>query len=580
MSKVKLILDWPIPENQKELQQFMGSVNYLSKFLAFLSDLHAPLQLLLKKDSEFIWTDTHTIAFNCLKEHVSNDVKLQFFDCSKPLFIEVDASKHGIGAAMLQSDPIFKNSSTSEIPDNLHPISYASKTLSETESNYSNIERELLGVIFATTHFKYFTYGRPVTIISDHKPLVSLFKKSLTGSSPHLSRMLLQNLDYDLNIIYHEGSKMHLSDAISRLSSHKPNHGSTLPGMDITVHEIETCTNFSTVSLGKIHEAMLRVQDLQVLKSHITNGFPISTNQCPECIRPFFPYRDELTIYNGLVLKGHHIVIPSELCNQLLNVIHESHLGICKTLDRARTSIFWPGITNAVKALLSQCRVCVQHQDKQPSESIVSDPKLKPWTSLSINNFEYKGRHYPIILDRCTKFVVVKHVHSYDAGTTVKTMCEVFSEFGLPENICHDRGRNFLSNQFTQFLNDLGIDLTFCIVYHHSSNPAEHAIRNVKNLMKHCGSTNKPWHISLLEYLATPLSTGLPSPAAMMGRDFRGLLPHLQHFLPDSTTELLVQCHQNQVHPGGHDLPDISIGSNVTFLDHRTNKWYPVQVKN
>ena len=61
-SKVKLILDWPVPENQKELQQFMGSVNYLSKFLAFLSDLRAPLQPLLKKDSKFIWTDTHTLV--------------------------------------------------------------------------------------------------------------------------------------------------------------------------------------------------------------------------------------------------------------------------------------------------------------------------------------------------------------------------------------------------------------------------------------------------------------------------------------------------------------------------------------
>ena len=80
----------------------------------------------------------------------------------------------------------------------------------------------------------------------------------------------------------------------------------------------------------------------------------------------------------------------------------------------------------------------MQHQDKQPNESIVSDPELKPWTSLSIDNFKYKGRHYLIILDRCTKFVVVKHVHSYDAGTTVETMCKVFSEFGLPENIHSD----------------------------------------------------------------------------------------------------------------------------------------------
>ena len=234
---------------------------------------------------------------------------------------------------MLQFDPIVRNSSTTEIQNNLHPISYASKTLSEMESNYSNIERELLGVVFSETHFKHFTYGRPVTIISDHRPLVSLFKRSLASSSPHLSRMLLQILDYDLNIVYQEGSKMHLSDALSRLSMHQPNNGLTLPGMDITVHEIEACTNFSAVSLGNICEATLRGQDLKVLKTHITNGFPASSNQCPECIRPFFPYRDELTVYNGLVLKGNCIVIPSELCNQLLHVIHESHLGICKTLD-------------------------------------------------------------------------------------------------------------------------------------------------------------------------------------------------------------------------------------------------------
>ena len=74
-----------------------------------------------------------------------------------------------------------------------------------------------LGVVFTTIHFKHFTYGRPVTIISDHKPVASLFKKSLTNSSPRLSRMLLQILDYDLQIVYQEGSKMHLSDAHTKL---------------------------------------------------------------------------------------------------------------------------------------------------------------------------------------------------------------------------------------------------------------------------------------------------------------------------------------------------------------------------
>ena len=291
------------------------------------------------------------------------------------------------------------------------PISYASKTLSETESNYSNLECELLGVVFATTHFKHFTYDRPVTIILDHKPLVSLFKKSLANSSPRLSRMLLQILDYDLQIVYQEGSKMHLSDALSRLSSHKIEKDSTLPGMDITVHEIETTTDFSSLSLSRIWQATAIDKELQILKSHIMDGFLTSANKCPEMIRSYFPYRDKLTVYNGLVLKGNCNVIPAILRNYLLIVVHESHLGICKTLDHVRTCIFWPNITKDIKDMISHCRPCAQHQDKQPNETIVSDPELKPWTSLSIDNFEHKGRHYLIILDRCSKFVVVKHVH-------------------------------------------------------------------------------------------------------------------------------------------------------------------------
>ena len=174
MNKVKLIQEWLTPTNQKELQSFLGTVNYLSRFLPFLSDLRAPLQNLLKKDSEFIWTNVHQQMFDQLKLHVSNDVKLNFYDSNKPLYIEVDTSKKGIGAIMLQEDSIVKNTSKCYIRNNLCPISYASKTLSSTESNYSNIECELLCVLFAITPFKHFTYGCTVCVITDHKPLVSL----------------------------------------------------------------------------------------------------------------------------------------------------------------------------------------------------------------------------------------------------------------------------------------------------------------------------------------------------------------------------------------------------------------------
>ena len=86
--------------------------------------------------------------------------------------------------AMLQEDCIVQNTSRCNIPNNLRSISYASKTLSSTESNYSNIECELLGVLFTITHFKHFTNRHTVHVITDHKPLVSLFKKSLVDASP------------------------------------------------------------------------------------------------------------------------------------------------------------------------------------------------------------------------------------------------------------------------------------------------------------------------------------------------------------------------------------------------------------
>ena len=162
--KVDVIQQWLTPTCVTELQSFLGSVNYLCKFIPYLSDLRQPLQELLKSNNEFYWTQVLEKAFNQLKEAIAKDVTLQFFNQDLPLYIEVDASKKGIGAVMLQPDKNTKNTSNVQIPNNLQPVTYASKTLTSCESNYSNIERELLGVLFSVLHVKHFTYGCKVHI--------------------------------------------------------------------------------------------------------------------------------------------------------------------------------------------------------------------------------------------------------------------------------------------------------------------------------------------------------------------------------------------------------------------------------
>ena len=105
--------------------------------------------------NEFYLTKVHEKAFNQLKEAIVKDVTQQFFNQDLPLYIEVDVSKKGIGAVMLQPDKNIKNTSSVQIPNNLRPVTYASKTLTSCESNYSNIEREPLDVLFSVLHLKH-----------------------------------------------------------------------------------------------------------------------------------------------------------------------------------------------------------------------------------------------------------------------------------------------------------------------------------------------------------------------------------------------------------------------------------------
>ena len=148
--------------------------------------------------------------------------------------------------------------------------------------------------------------------------------------------------------------------------------------------------------------------------------------------------------------------------------------------------MYWPGITDAIKDSISACKVCLTFSDKQQHEPYSADTITRPWSYLSLDNFEFQGQHYIMILDISTKFIVVRMVQSLSMNCTIQILTSVFSEHGLPLNIRCDRGRNFVSDHFQDYCSHLGINLMFSSAYHHSSNPAERAIRTIKMLMKQC----------------------------------------------------------------------------------------------
>ena len=144
--------------------------------------------------------------------------------------------------------------------------------------------------------------------------------------------------------------------------------------------------------------------------------------------------------------------------------------------------MYWPGISDAIKD--STCRVCLTFSDKQQREPYSADTITRPWSYLSLDNFEFQGQHYIMILDLLTKFIVVRTEQSLSMNCTIQILTAVFSKHGLPLNIRCNRGRNFISDHFQDYCSHLGISLTFSSTYHHSSNLAERAIRTIKMLMK------------------------------------------------------------------------------------------------
>ena len=142
--------------------------------------------------------------------------------------------------------------------------------------------------------------------------------------------------------------------------------------------------------------------------------------------------------------------------------------------------MYWPGIRDAIKDSISACKVCLTFSDKQQCELYSADTVTRPCSYLSLDNFEFQGQHYIMILDMLTKFIVVRMVQSLSTTCTIQILTSVFSEHSLPLSIGCDRGRNFVSDHFQDYCSHLGINLTFSSAHHHSSNPAERAIRPSK----------------------------------------------------------------------------------------------------
>lgn len=226
--KIEAVLNYPLPTTTTQIKSFLGLIGYYRRFIKDFAKITQPLTSCLKKRNKIIIDQKYIDAFNKCKELLTHAPLLQYPDYDKPFILTTDASSVALGAVLSQG-----------LIGSDKPIAYASRTLSDTESRYSTIERELLAIIWAVKHFRPYLYGRKFYIYTDHRPLVWL--QSLKDPSSKLTRWRLRLQDYDFELIYKKGKHNTNADALSRIKLNALGTGDDNQSLIVNVDE--NCRN-------------------------------------------------------------------------------------------------------------------------------------------------------------------------------------------------------------------------------------------------------------------------------------------------------------------------------------------------
>ena len=521
-NKVRAISEFPSPNDQsppkrvKALRSFLGMISFFRRYINHFSSVAVPLYNLLKKKVSWNWGDAQQKAFDVLKKNLLDCPSLSHFDDDGEYELHTDASSFGLGAVLL----IRKG-------DDLFPVEFISRRLSDAEVNYHVNDLECLAIVWATARLRYFLFGRKFTVKTDSNVIRWLCqKKELKGK---FARWILGLQEFDFQIQHQKGVENNVADALSRFPVH--------------------CDSCQSASLCSLRPSGYSNEELALWQQG-------DTSVSSPLIRLQEMMQDDDGVFSlskGVLYKLNKsgrgrkelLVMPSFLRRDIIESCHDTptsgHFGREKTLARIAERYWWPGMKESVAAYIECCSFCQFHKHPTGLMEGEYNPIPPPEERLSEYGLDHigpfkrtqHGKEFIIAaIDRLSKFVIATAVGAQTSAAAAEfVLRDIIAHHGHPIVIITDPGTAFTSGYFAAAMERHGIKHhVISAAYPQANGQSERVNRAIVMALKAFVNENlRNWDVLLPEAViaintAVQSSTGLSPFEAVYGRTDR--LPH------------------------------------------------------
>ena len=292
--------------------------------------------------------------------------------------------------------------------------------------------------MYAVKRLHKYLYGRPFTIVTDHKPLEYIFKPSGTKASHANQRVIRWAVfmsSYDYTIKGRRTMEIPVADCLSRVDT----------GMHSEMFDVGTIESFYHPGRN-VEQAVLDAcednKGFSLLKHYVHQGWPRKLKNLNESLRAYYRVRDELTFHNELLYRGHRVVIPKPVRGKVLQSLHSAHQGVVKMKSLVRARYWWPAIDNDIEELCRTCEECSRVKRSTATASNADSGWLTNTGVFDRIHIDYAGpledKYLLVVVDAYSRFPFAVSTKGPSTAETIRALRGIFATFGVPKCIVAD----------------------------------------------------------------------------------------------------------------------------------------------